>query len=259
MWKNLLDRLKQLLSFKRIPSDAEIVEIIKTKGLHHLAIITDGNRRWAKENGLSPLEGHRVGFTVVAPTVCSQLWLWGVHTVTMWCISVGNWKRSSAEIDNLLLVSEELIKKMLPIAIKCEGRIIHLGKRDRLSNSLLQTIDDAEAKTAHFTKHVLNLGIDYCGSDEICRVCRKIVCKNIDPTAITETVLSAEMDTANQRYPNPDLMIRSAGEQRLSGFLLWQSKYSELLFVKNKFPEFDANVLKQAIYEFGMRKRTFSK
>lgn len=233
-------------------------EIIKN--LKHVAIIADGHRRWAKQNGLSPFEGHRKGFEEVAPQLCQVLWNYGIHTVSIWCCSTGNLRcRNKEEIDNLFGCFENLINKALLVANNFQGRIIHLGRKDRLPESLLSLINQAEDATRAFSNHVLNICIDYDGADEIFRACQKLMLSHSSSTPLTRELLEQGLDTAGQPFPSPDLVIRPSGVQRLSGFMLWQSIYSELFFVNASFPEFNEGVLREAILDFGKRKRMFSK
>lgn len=265
MLKEFIDFIKK---FKRTPKllrifhrDKFCIELFdkSIKSLKHIAIIADGNRRWAKDNNLHVFEGHRKGFIDVTPKICMELWNWGIHTVTIWCLSTGNWKRDRAEIENLLDLIEMLISIMLPIAKQIEAKIVHLGKKDRLPASLINKIKEAEVETKLYTKHTFNIGIDYSGPDEIIRACQKAIEQGIESHALSENLLSNFMDTAAQSNPIPDLIVRSSGEQRLSGFMMWQSVYSELYFTSKYFPEFDSEVLLNAILDFGKRGRTFSK
>ncbi len=252
--KNKVSRLASIR--KNAFDEKKISEIVKN--LHHVAVIVDGNRRWAKDHGFSPLEGHNKGIIEIAPDVAETLWGFGIHTVTLWCFSTGNWERSENELNNLMMSFDLLIKKMLIRAKDLNFRIIHLGRKDRLPNFLVQTIEMAEKITEDFSERVLNIAIDYGGPDEICRSIKKLVSQGIAIDSLTEDLITKGLDTASQPFPNPDLIIRPS-EQRLSGFMPIQGKYSELYFTKTYFPDFNKKILMGAILDFGKRRRMFSK
>ncbi len=229
------------------------------KKLNHIAFIADGNRRWAKAQGLSPLEGHRIGFLETAPLILKKSWETGIHTATLWGFSTGNWNRSKEEIDNLMMTFEQLINKMLPIAKEMGVKIVHLGRKNKIPQTLLDTINKAEQETSTFSDHIFNFGIDYSGRDDLCRAFKKIAATRIDMKTISEKTITDHIDTAHQPYQNPDLIIRTSGELRLSGFMTWESTYSELYFPQEYFPALNEELLNKAIEIFYTRTRTFSK
>jgi undecaprenyl diphosphate synthase len=152
-----------------------------------------------------------------------------------------------------------LLKKVLSIAKKMDARIIHLGRKDRLPTYLLQTLKFVEKETSSFNKHVFNLAIDFGGRDEIIRACQKVQKLKGSLENITEEDISESLDTANQPFPSPDLIIRSSGEMRLSGFMAWQALYSELFFTKKYYPALTRIDLEEAVESFNQRQRTFGK
>lgn len=238
---------------------------------HHIAIIPDGNRRWAKKRGLPTFEGHRQGFNRVVPLIRTARDL-GIHTLTLWAFSTENWSRDRAEINYLMKLYEKLVDENLAQAKKESARIYHLGRKDRLPKSLVKRITEAEKGTVKNNKYVLNIALDYGGQDEILRTTEKIV-KNILDKKIKITDLSKNenqdtqspplyfyrrfLDTGDQPYPYPDLIIRTSGEQRLSGLLSWQSAYAELYFEKDHFPDFTPGKLKAAVEAYSTRQRRF--
>jgi undecaprenyl diphosphate synthase len=230
-------------------------------GLNHIAIIADGNRRWAKENGLDPIDGHNEGFVNTVPHVTEALWKKGIHTVTIWGFSTENWNRDTVEIENIMQCFDKLLKKMRPIAQKYNAKIIHLGRKDHIPKYLLETICEMEKENQSIssTSHIFNLAIDFGGRDEIIRAIQKIQSSSTSIKEITEEQISKALDVANQPYPNPDLMIRTAGELRLSGFMMWEAKYAELYFINKYFPAIEEEDLEEAIVSFQKRVRTFSK
>ncbi|MEK7610958.1 MAG: polyprenyl diphosphate synthase [Patescibacteria group bacterium] len=238
---------------------------------HHIAIIPDGNRRWAKQNGLPAFEGHRQGFNQVVPLIQAARKM-GIHTLTLWAFSTENWNRDRAEIDYLMKLYVKLIDTNLKQAKKEGARIYHLGRKDRLPETLVNKIIRAENGTAKNTKYVLNIALDYGGQDEILRATEKIVKAINDKKIIVEDLWKTEsnhpgspplylyrrfLDTRLQPYPYPDLIIRTSGEQRLSGLLSWQAAYAELYFEKDHFPDFTPEKLKTAIEAYSQRQRRF--
>lgn len=238
----------------------EITEEIKkiSHNLKHLALICDGNRRWATARGMHKTQGHTYSFTELAPQLLPEIFDLGIHTITFWCFSTGNWNRKD-EISNLMQCFDIFTKKMIAIAHKKNIRLVHLGRKDRLPEFLLSTLEQAENITSKYEEHVLNIAIDYGGRDEILRAYKKLSKSGVKSEEITEEMIGKAMDTKDQPYPDPDFIIRPSGEQRLSGFMPWQNLYSEYYFVAELFPEFNINLIKKALLDFEQRKRTFSK
>ncbi|GIW69427.1 MAG: isoprenyl transferase [Patescibacteria group bacterium] len=238
---------------------------------NHIAIIPDGNRRWAKEHGLPPFEGHRRGFEAVRKLLHYSREI-GVHTMTFWGFSTENWNRSSDEVSYLMKIFEDYISDNIKDAHKYGVRIYHLGRKDRVPESLRKKLEQAEEETKSYTNHDLNICIDYGGQDEIIRVVQK-VCEDVKNGVVNLEDLKNEtgkyvgkypmyslknyFDTKDQPYPYPDLIIRTSGEKRLSGFLPWQSAYSELYFAQVHMPDFDEKELMKAIEDFNKRDRRF--
>jgi len=238
---------------------------------HHIAIIPDGNRRWAHEHNLPPLEGHRRGAQVVIPLLRAAR-QWGIHTMTFWAFSTENWHRSSVEVKMLMALFEDSIDRHLAEAKKEGVRIYHLGRRDRLPQSLRKKIMQAEEETRQNTKHILNIALDYGGHDEILRAIGRFLDDlargKIRAEDLDEVIGEYEgkypyyrfknyLDTRDQPYPYPDLVIRTSGELRTSGFLPWQSVYAEFYWEKVHFPDFTPEKLRAAIIDFSQRQRRF--
>ena len=260
MFKFVSQKIKDLWPLsKSLPSDDELREMIKAKGLNHIAFIPDGNRRWAKGNGLTATDGHREGFVEATPRVCMRLWKLGVHTVTIWGSSIANLTREKEEVENFFTYCELLLQKMLPIAHTQGIKIIHLGRKDLMPDSTRMLMEKAEKETITYSNNVLNLAINFSGRDDIVRACKRLCEKGVGLESITEDMISQTLDTASQSFPEPDLIVRTAGEYRLSGFMMWQSLYAEFFYTHKNFPEIDNSVLAQAIVDFGHRQRTFSK
>ncbi|MBI4096186.1 MAG: di-trans,poly-cis-decaprenylcistransferase [Candidatus Levybacteria bacterium] len=231
---------------------------------NHIAVIPDGNRRWAKEHHLPSLEGHRRGFAV-AIKIGRKIRAMGIHTLTMWAFSTENWNRSKEEISYLMKMYETFIEKNLKEAMKEKIRIIHMGRRDRISKKLLERIQDSEEKTKDFKNYILNIAIDYGGRDEIIRAIAKSEKRSIrqaqDRQAknITEENFNEFLDTHDQPYPNPDLIIRTSGEQRTSGLMIWQAAYAEYVFLEKHFPDLNDKDIENAVSEYSRRQRRFGK
>src|SRR4030066_2442142 len=227
-----------------------------TKVPDHVVIIPDGNRRWARARGLHTLQGHKKGFetAVILGRTARE---WGIHTVTLWGFSTGNWDREQKEVSYLMKLYGKLVDNYLDEAIQNEVRIYHLGRKDRLPKVLLKKLDYAEEKTKNFDKYIMNIAIDYGGRDEIVRAVKRMIKDGIKEEDVNEQMFSNYLDTRNQPYPNVDLMIRTSGEQRTSGCMLWQSEYNEYYFADCHFPDFGPEKFKEAILDYSRRRRRF--
>jgi undecaprenyl diphosphate synthase len=227
-----------------------------TKIPDHIAIIPDGNRRWARARNLHTLEGHRKGFEA-AVIIARASRQFGVHTATLWGFSTENWDRTGREINYLMKLYERLIDDYIKDARKEGVRIYHLGRRDRLPKSLLKKIDWAMEETKNNTNYIANICIDYGGRDDLVRAVKQIVLDGVQIDKIDEKLMDKYVDTCNQPYPYVDLMIRTSGEQRTSGFMLWESSYTEYYWENDHFPDFTPEKLKLAILDYSRRRRRF--
>lgn len=242
-----------------------------TKIPNHIAIIPDGNRRWAKDRHLPALEGHRCGAKVTTK-IARAARDFGVHTLTFWGFSTENWGRSESEVSGLMKIFESFIGQHLKEAQNDNVRIVHLGRKDRIPKTLARKLAKAEEETKNNSQHVFNIAIDYGGQDELLRAFEKAF-RDVETGKIVLEKLSEEvgkyqgkypyyyfkdyLDTAGQSHPYPDLVIRTSGERRLSGFIPWQAVYSEIYWERDHFPDFTPEKLKQAILDFGHRRRRF--
>jgi undecaprenyl diphosphate synthase len=220
----------------------------------HVAIIPDGNRRWAKENNFPPFEGHRKGFDTIK-LIGKKARELGIKTLSIWAFSTENWQRSKQEIEYLMDIYEMWIDFHLTEAIKDNVRIIHIGRKDRLRDSLRKKLENAENKTKSFNKYYLCIGIDYGGKDEIIRGINLLI--NSKKSKISEADFEKVLDTKDLPYPNPDLIIRTSGEQRTSGFMIWQSAYSEYIFYNKYLPDFTPLDFEKCIEDYKNRSRRF--
>lgn len=227
---------------------------------NHIAIILDGNRRWAKMRGLPTLQGHTEGADNLERIAryCSKI---GVKYLTVYAFSTENWKRTKEEVGYLMNLMADYISSF-EVRFKDSNAIIKLvGNIDRLPKKLQDSIIKIEEKTKNNTGLTLNLCINYGGREEIVNATKVIASKvssgELKLTDINEGMFSTYLRTGNT--PDPDLFIRAGGEKRLSGFLLWQSSYSELYFSDVLWPDFNELELDKAINEFNNRKRNFGK
>ena len=218
---------------------------------NHIAIIPDGNRRWAREHGLPTLEGHRKGFDV-GIKIARYIRSLGIHTLTVWAFSTENFNRTQEEVSYLMRLYEKMLDKFLSEALKDNVRIIHMGRKDRIPKSLLKKIEDVEQKTRDNTKYILNIALDYGGRDEVLRAIKKL-------GNLTEESFPKFLDTTGQPYPNTDLIIRTSGEMRTSGLMIWQAAYAEFYFLQKHFPDLIEKDIDNALEEFAKRQRRFGK
>ncbi|HJX59136.1 di-trans,poly-cis-decaprenylcistransferase [Candidatus Woesebacteria bacterium RBG_19FT_COMBO_47_8] len=227
-----------------------------TKVPDHIAIIPDGNRRWARARGLPTLQGHKKGFdaAVLVSRAARDI---GIHTVTMWGFSTDNWDRAKEEINYLMKLYAKLVDDYLKDAKKDNVKIVHLGRKDRLPQLLLKKIAFAEETTKDNSKYIMNIAIDYGGQDDIIRATQSMIKDGVKAEQVDKALFEKYLDTKDQPYPYVDLIIRSSGEQRTSGFLLWQSAYAETYWENDHFPDFTPEKLKAAILDYSRRRRRF--
>lgn len=223
---------------------------------NHIAIVPDGNRRWARARGLPTLQGHKKGFDN-AVRLCRTCRDWGIHTVTLWGFSTENWSRSEREVTYLMKLYERLIGQFLSEAKKDGVKIIHLGRKDRLPQALLKKIELAENQTKDNKNYIMNIALDYGGEDEILRAVKEVIKDGISENEIDKKLFEKYLDTNGQPYPYVDLIVRTSGEQRTSGFLLWQASYAETYWEQDHFPDFSPEKLMQAVLDYSRRRRRF--
>ena len=222
--------------------------------LKHLAIILDGNRRWAKSKGLPTFEGHRRGYDNMKTIGLAALKR-GVEQFTVFAFSTENWKRESEEVAYLMDLLELALTKEVDFYMKHDVRLKVIGRREGLSEKLVAAIEEAQMKTVRNTAGQINLCINYGGRAEIVDAVKALIVERHAAEEITEELIASKVWM--QGIVDPDLIIRTSGEQRLSGFLTWSGVYSELLFVEKHWPEFDEADLDAAIAEFDRRARRF--
>lgn len=214
----------------------------------------DGNRRWAKEKGLPSFEGHRIGYEKM-----KQVGQWcldrGISYLTIYAFSTENWDRSAKEVEFIMDLLAKGLTAELPLFQERGLKINIIGSRDKLSEKLKKAIDWAEEATRSNGQGTLNIALNYGGRLEIVEAVKKLMQKGVKASDLTTDLISQNLWTAGQ--PEPDLIIRTSGEQRLSGFMTWQSVYSELYFTKKYWPAFTEGDLDEAIEEYKRRTRRF--
>ena len=228
---------------------------------HHIAIIMDGNGRWAQKRHLPRVAGHKQGMQTVKTITIAASNL-GVKVLTLYAFSTENWKRPSSEVNYLMQLPIRFFSTFVPDLVKNNVRVMVMGDIQRLPAKTQQAVNDAIADTANCDGMVLNFALNYGSRDEITRAVQEVAAAvqagTISPEAIDEELVSQHLMTAPLgEFADPDLLIRTSGEERISNFLLWQLAYSELEFVPEHWPDFDAESLKRAIIEFQGRHRRF--
>ncbi len=218
----------------------------------HVAIITDGNGRWATARGLPRSAGHRAGAEASRSIIEAAAKL-GIHTLTLFALSSANWKRPAAEVNAILRLLHEYLLTETTRCVENGVRVSILGRRDRIPATLRQTITDAEAVTARGTRLHLRLAIDYSAREAIYfAACRYYKATELSP----ETFSSVLSEVSRGGSTDVDLLIRTGGEKRLSDFLLWECAFAELIFMEKRWPDFTVADLRAAMEEFSRRERT---
>ncbi|MBI1180596.1 MAG: isoprenyl transferase [Alphaproteobacteria bacterium] len=224
----------------------------------HIAIIMDGNGRWAQSRGLPRIAGHREGAEAVRRAVegCREM---GVSYLTLFAFSSENWKRPASEVDDLMGLLRLYLRREINELARNGVRLKIIGDRSRLSNDITDLINQGEERTRHNSGLTLTIAISYGAQAEIVQAVRRIAAAHkrgeIELEEIDERLFSGYLYTSE--LPDPDLLIRTSGEQRLSNFMLWQAAYAELLFMDVFWPDFDKNCLQWAIDQFGARERRY--
>ena len=238
---------------------AYLMKVSDLKNLpRHIAIIMDGNGRWAEKHTLGRISGHRQGAKSVKITVrvCRKL---GIQYLTLYAFSMENWLRPQEEVDALMELLKKYLQSEIKMMMKHDIRLTVIGNIGVLKEPVRRILNEAMEKTAHNRRMVLNLALSYGGRDEIVEAVKGIVKDSRDgkimPQNITKELFSRYLYTAE--IPDPDLLIRTSGEYRLSNFLLWQTAYTELYFTDVLWPDFRRKHLMEAISDFQRRERRF--
>ncbi|MEM1410400.1 MAG: isoprenyl transferase [Pseudomonadota bacterium] len=228
------------------------------KRAEHVAIIMDGNGRWAERKGVTRLEGHRAGVEAARRTVRAAREE-GIRTITLYSFSTENWSRPDWEVQHLLGLLRRFFRDDLKELAREDVRVRILGDHTSLPPDILKLVEEAEAQTKNNSRHTLQIAFNYGGRDEIVRAVSRIAeaaaAGELDPQSVNEAVLASYLDTSG--VADPDLIIRTSGEYRISNFLLWQAAYAEFVFLDCLWPDFGAEQLRAALDAFQNRERRY--
>jgi len=219
----------------------------------HIAIIMDGNRRWARERGLSVLQGHKKVAMEVIEDIVEHAADRGIQFLTFWAWSTENWKRDRREVEGIMRIFRHIIKDQWQRLHKKGVKIRIIGDTSKFPKDIKQSLDDVVEETKNNSRITVVFALNYGGRDELLRAIAKLP----QNTNVTEEKFAQYLDTVG--IPDPEMIVRTGGEQRLSGFLLWQSEYSEFYFPSWYMPEFTPEKLDEVIEEFNHRQRRFGK
>jgi undecaprenyl diphosphate synthase len=244
---------------KQLLSEEELLSCVRSGPLpRHVAIIMDGNGRWAEQRCLPRVAGHREGIHSVREvlSLCRELKL---SFLTIYAFSLENWRRPQDEIDELMILLETYLRKEVKALMEHQIRFRTIGRTDQLPRSVIRLIEQVEQRTAQNKEMVLTTALSYGGRaeivDAVARVAKDVEAGQIGPEKIDEALFSRYLYTTD--LPDPDLMIRTSGETRISNFLLWQLAYTELYFTKTLWPDFRRRDFLMALYDYQQRERRF--
>ena len=235
-----------------------VLDGASVKAPRHVAIIMDGNSRWAKRSGVAQHAGHRAGVEAIRRVLeaCRDL---GIEVLTVFAFSSENWQRPQAEVRGLMSLFNRYLRSEAEELGRAGVRLRFIGDRARFSKSLLDQIERAERITRENTRFTMVIAADYGGQWDIAQATREIAEKvksgEIDPEQITQQLVAEHISISD--LPPPDLMIRTGGDHRISNFLLWQAAYTELYFTETYWPDFDAEALNRAVEDYSLRERRF--
>ncbi len=220
----------------------------------HIAIIMDGNGRWARERGLPRLAGHRAGTENLRKIIEASV-EFGVKFLTIYAFSTENWERPEAEVEGLMNIFDDVFDRELAELHRQGAQLRHIGRMEGIRKSMQEKIRRGIELTKDNDRLILNVAFNYGGRDEILHVIQKIIEDGVRPEEVTAELVSGYLYTCD--CPDPDLVIRTSGEQRISNFLLWQAAYAEWIFPKIYWPDFGREELLEAIWEYSQRERRF--
>jgi undecaprenyl diphosphate synthase len=237
-------------------SDAQAADSGQVILPRHVAIVMDGNRRWARLHGLSEGEGHSAGVDAIRPIVehCADL---GVEALSIYAFSRENWARDEGEVQTLFALLEAAIRRETPDLVRQGVRVRILGRLDELPDQTRASVADALSATSAGHKMTLNVAFNYSGRSEIVDAVRRAIADGLAPDQVDEEAIRSRLYTADG--PDLDLLIRTGGEQRISNFLIWQAAYAELYFTDTLWPDFAPATLDAALAEFARRSRRFGR
>lgn len=238
-------------------SDPDAQELVPPEPIpRHVAVIMDGNGRWARERGLPRLAGHRAGVENLRRTIEAAV-EFGIEYLTIYAFSTENWERPPAEVRGLMNILEEVIDRELQELHKNGVQLRHIGKLDGLRQELQDKVREAIELTKDNRRLVLNVAFNYGGRDEIVHAIQEMIRDGVDPDDVDEDMVSRYLYTAGS--PDPDLVVRTSGELRVSNFLIWQGAYAEWVVTPTYWPDFSREELHKALTEFARRERRFGR
>lgn len=220
----------------------------------HIAIVPDGNRTWAREQGMDQKEGHMAGYLRLQDIINRATEL-GIEQLTFWGWSTENWSRSKTEVKYIMKIFLEAAKEMVRYVEDHNVRFVHIGRKDRLPRKIIKLFRELEDMTRDRDGGTFTVALDYGGQDEIVNAVRQMMVDGVSPDEVDAKLMDSYLYTAG--LPNPDMVIRTGGRMRLSGILLWQAAYSELFFVDEFFPDFTPERFEELVVEYTHRTRTF--
>jgi undecaprenyl diphosphate synthase len=236
-------------------AEAELAQQLHPDRLpRHVAIIMDGNGRWAGQRHLPRVEGHRAGIDAVRDVVETSARV-GLQVLTLYAFSVENWKRPAAEVSTLMLLLKRYLRAELQTLLKNNIRFNVIGRLEELAPDIVSELGDAEDKTARNTGMLFNIALNYGGRSEIVDAARRAIRAGVDADALDEASFARFLYTQNQ--PDPDLLIRTSGEMRVSNFLLWQIAYAEIYVTETLWPDFRCRHLLEALVAYQKRDRRY--
>ncbi|HEY1368364.1 MAG TPA: polyprenyl diphosphate synthase [Gaiellaceae bacterium] len=237
-----------------LPSEHAAGEHALPDAARAVAIVMDGNARWARSRGLSIAEGHRAGSRALRPVVETAIDL-GIESLAVYAFSTENWSRPEEEVEALMDIFGETIDRELPDLAAQGVRTRFVGRRDRAPDWLQAKMAELETATSDKTRLNLWIAFDYGGRAELVEATRRLVEAGVEPDDVDEDAISARLYAPEM--PDPDLVIRTSGELRISNFLLWQAAYAEFVFVETLWPDFDEHALRSALEDYATRRRRF--
>ena len=245
---NLLERLRVLRRMR------PVAEPERPATARSVAIIMDGNARWARRRRLPVVAGHRAGTRALRRTIEASLDL-GIESLCVFAFSTENWSRPQHEVEALMELFSEAVERELPDLVRQGVRARFVGRRDRAPASVRRTMERLESATGRGDRMQLWVAFDYGGRAEIVAAVRRLIEEGVDPLDVDENAIAARLYAPDM--PEPDLLIRTSGEVRMSNFLLWQVAYSELVFVDTLWPDFGERDLRRALEEYASRRRRY--
>jgi undecaprenyl diphosphate synthase len=243
-----LARLRTLRSVKALP------ESDRSSEARSVAIVMDGNARWARRRRLPTIAGHQAGTRAARRAIQASLDL-GVESLCIFAFSTENWSRSREEVEAIMELFGETIERELPDLMRQRVRVRFVGRRDRAPTEVRARMHSVEARTAGNDRLSLWIAFDYGGRAELVDAARRLVEEGIDARDVDENAIASRLYAPDM--PEPDLLIRTSGEQRISNFLLWQLAYTELVFTDTLWPDFDERDLSRALEEYSSRRRRY--